>query len=95
MKTNSTGEYKFTSTRSAPYPNRDVAAHIHPIIKEPDKNEYYFDEYWFDNDPLLTKESRAKMENRGGSGIIHLTKTNGVWTGTRNIVLGLNIPNYK
>ncbi len=95
MKTNAKGEYKFTSIKPAPYPNRDIPAHVHPIVKEPDKNEYYFDDYWFDDDALLTKEKRATRENRGGSGTIHLTKINGVWTGTRNIVLGLNIPDYK
>lgn len=95
MKTNRKGEYKFTSIKPAPYPNRDIPAHIHPIVKEPDKNEYYFDDYWFDDDALLTKEKRTKLEKRGGSGIIHLTKINGVWSGTRNIILGLNIPDYK
>jgi len=95
MKTDAKGEYKFTSIKPAPYPNRDIPAHIHPIIKEADKNEYYVDDYWFDDDSLLTREKRANMERRGGSGIIHLTKNNGVWTGTRNIILGLNIPNYR
>lgn len=95
MKTNDKGEYKFVSIKPAPYPNRDIPAHIHPIIKEADKNEYYIDEYWFDDDPLLTKEKRASVENRGGSGIIHLTRTNGIWRGRRDIVLGRNIPNYQ
>ncbi|MGI8657126.1 MAG: intradiol ring-cleavage dioxygenase [Pyrinomonadaceae bacterium] len=96
MKTNATGEYKFTSIKPAPYPNRDIPAHVHPIVKEPDTNEYYIDDYWFDNDALLTKEKREKRENRGGSGIIQLTKNgDGIWTGKRNIVLGLNIPNYR
>jgi protocatechuate 3,4-dioxygenase, beta subunit len=96
MKTNQKGEYKFRSIRPAPYPNRDVAAHIHPIIKEPDKNEYYIDEYWFDDDPLLTDEKRAKLEKRGGLGIIHLSRNEkGVWVGKRDIVLGLNIPDYR
>ena len=96
MRTNASGEYKFTTIKPAPYPSRDNPAHIHPIIKEPDKNEYYIDEYVFDDDPLLTEEKRAKLENRGGSGIVRLTKSSdGVWTGKRNIILGLNIPDYK
>jgi protocatechuate 3,4-dioxygenase beta subunit len=95
MKTTAQGEYQFTSIRPVAYPNRQIPAHIHPIIKEPDKNEYYLDEYRFDDDPLLTKEERSKAENRGGSGVIHLTKRNGVWVGKRDIVLGLNIPNYR
>ncbi|HKP13817.1 MAG TPA: intradiol ring-cleavage dioxygenase [Blastocatellia bacterium] len=96
MRTNPRGEYRFRSIRPAPYPNRDIPAHIHPIIKEPDKNEYYLDEYWFDDDPLITADKRAKMEKRGGLGIIHLSKNDkGVWVGRRDIVLGLNIPDYR
>jgi protocatechuate 3,4-dioxygenase, beta subunit len=65
-------------------------------VKETDKNEYYMDEYVFDDDPLVTKEYRAKQENRGGSGVIKLAKNqNGIWVGRRDIILGLNIPNYK
>jgi protocatechuate 3,4-dioxygenase beta subunit len=96
LKTNASGEYKFTTIKPAPYPNTDNPAHIHPIVKEADKNEYYIDEYVFDDDPLLTQEKRSKLENRGGSGIVRLTKSaDGLWTGTRNIILGLNIPNYR
>ena len=96
MKTNERGEYKFISIRPAPYPNAHVPAHIHPVVKESDKNEYYIDEYLFDDDALLTREPRPKVENRGGSGIIHLARnSDGVWVGRRDIVLGLNIPNYR
>ncbi|MGH9766467.1 MAG: intradiol ring-cleavage dioxygenase [Blastocatellia bacterium] len=96
MKTNERGQYKFRSIRPAPYPGRTDPAHIHPIVKEADKNEYYMDEYVFDDDPLVAKEYRAKQENRGGSGITKLTKNqNGIWVGRRDIVLGQNIPNYK
>lgn len=96
LKTNASGEYKFTTIRPAPYPSRDNPAHIHPIIKEPDRNEYYIDEYVFDDDPLLTQERRARLENRGGSGVIHPVKgSDGSWLGKRNITLGLNIPDYS
>lgn len=95
MKTDEKGRYKFRSIKPAAYPGRKDPAHIHPVVKEKDKNEYYIDEFRFDDDPLLTKEERAKEEKRGGSGIIKLTKQNGVWIGHRDIVLGYNIPNYK
>ena len=95
MRTNDRGEYKFTSIRPAPYPNGQIPAHIHPVIKEPDKNEYWIDEYLFDDDPVLAREQQ-KQQNRGGSGIIHLAKNSeGVWIGRRNVVLGQNIPNYR
>ena len=96
MKTNALGQYTFRTIKPTPYPNRNIPAHIHPIVKEPDKHEYYIDEYRFDDDPLLTAEERSRAENRGGSGIIHLAKSStGLLVGRRDIVLGRNIPNYS
>jgi len=95
MKTGVNGRYKFRSIRPGAYPGRKDPAHVHPVVKEADKNEYYIDEFRFDDDPRLTKEERAKEEKRGGSGILKLSRQNGVWIGHRDIVLGHNIPNYK
>ncbi len=96
MKTDARGQYKFHTIKPAAYPGRKDPAHIHPTVKEPDKNEYYIDEYRFDDDPLLTAQERARAEKRGGSGIIKLTKNStGIWVGQRDIVLGQNIPNYR
>jgi protocatechuate 3,4-dioxygenase beta subunit len=96
VKTSDKGKFKFHSIRNAPYPNRNIPAHIHIIVKEPKKTRYYIDEVWYDDDPLVTKKLRNEAEKRGGDLIIHLAKNNaGVWTGNLNIVLGLNIPDYK
>jgi protocatechuate 3,4-dioxygenase beta subunit len=96
VKTNAQGIYKFTTIRPAPYPGRDIPAHVHLVVKEPDKNEYYLDEVWFDDDPLVTPEKRAQTAQRGGSGIIHLTKDkHRWWSGQRNIIVGRNIPDYR
>jgi protocatechuate 3,4-dioxygenase, beta subunit len=95
MKTNEKGEYKFNTIKPAPYPKASIPAHIHPVIKEPGKNEYYIDEFLFDDDTLLTANERSRQENRGGSGIVKLSKSaNGIWIGKRDIVLGKNIPDY-
>jgi protocatechuate 3,4-dioxygenase beta subunit len=94
IKTNKKGEYKFYTLKPAPYPGTNIPAHIHPIIKEPDKNEYYIDEYLFEGDPFLTASQRAKVELRGGSGIISLQMKSNIYYGKRNIILGLNIPSY-
>lgn len=95
VKTDKNGMYKFYTLKPVAYPNRRDPAHIHVTIKEPDKNEYWIDEYLFDDDPLLTKEQRNHAENRGGNGIIKLvTQSNGIATATRNIYLGKNIPGY-
>jgi protocatechuate 3,4-dioxygenase, beta subunit len=94
VKTGKDGYYKFYTLKPAPYPGSNIPAHIHATIKEPDKNEYWIDEYLFDDDPLLTKEERQKQEKRGGYGIIRLASDKGLLNGTRNIILGKNIPDY-
>ena len=94
VKTNEKGEYKFYTLRPAPYPGGKIQAHIHPVIKEPGLNEYYIDEFVFDDDPMVNSNYRNKMELRGGSGIMKLQKVNGMLVGHRDIILGLNIPNY-
>ncbi len=95
MKTDGQGSYKLVTIRPASYPNRQAPQHIHPIIKEPGTSLYWIDEYLFDDDPLLNEEEKKRQEKRGGPGIIHLTKdAQGVWIGKRDIVLGMNIPNY-
>jgi protocatechuate 3,4-dioxygenase beta subunit len=96
MRTDGNGFYKFYTLRPAHYPDGNAMAHIHVTIKEPDKNEYWISEYLFDDDPLLTAEKRKMEEARGGSGIIKLIPAaNGTAQGTRNIILGLNVPNYS
>ena len=96
MKTDRQGRYRFRTIRPAPYPNGRIPAHIHPIVKEPRRNEYYIDEYLFGDDPLVTRKERGRMENRGGSGIVDVTRNKeGVWVGHRDIILGRNIPHYE
>lgn len=94
VKTNRQGRYRFYTLKPAPYPGRSDPAHIHPVVKEPGKNEYYIDEFRFDDDPLLTVSERGKAENRGGSGIMRLQSKCGMLAATRDIILGKNIPDY-
>lgn len=94
LRSGSRGEYAFSTIRPAPYPQGDLPAHVHVVVKEPDRNEYYLDDFLFDDDPLLTAAKRAVLENRGGSGIMRLKKDNGRWLGRRDLVLGRHIPNY-
>ncbi len=95
VKSDTNGRYAIYTVRPAPYPNRNLPAHIHPCIKEPtiDK-EYYIDEFVFDDDKLLTGEKRKQLENRGGSGILRILKKGDLQIAEHNIILGLNIPNY-
>lgn len=95
VKTGADGKYSITSIRPGAYPSNRAAQHIHPIIKEPNLSLYWIDEYLFHDDPLLGEEEKNRQEKRGGNGIIHLTKNaQGVWIGHRDIILGLNVPNY-
>lgn len=94
VKTGSNGTYKFYTFRPASYPNRKEQEHIHIIVKEPNINDYYIDSYVFDDDPLLTDTKRNKLKKRGGSGIVKPKFENGILTVKRDVILGLNIPNY-
>jgi protocatechuate 3,4-dioxygenase beta subunit len=96
MKTNEKGEYRFYTLRPAPYPGNHFPAHIHMIIKEPDKNEYWIEDYVFDDDPLVNEAYRKNESKRCGTGIITLTKVDisGLSTGKRDLLLGMNIENY-
>jgi protocatechuate 3,4-dioxygenase beta subunit len=94
VKTDAEGKFTINSIRPAPYPNGQIPAHIHIMVKEPGKTRYYIDEVWFDDDPFVTKSLRERAEKRGGDMIIHLTKKNDTWESSLPIRLGLNIPNY-
>ncbi len=95
IKTDETGRYTFYTFRPAAYPDRSEAEHIHLTVKEPDKNEYYLDDYLFEDDPILTAQKRKILSNRGGSGIGNPQLENGIHTIHRDIILGLNIPDYE
>ena len=93
--TDSEGNYTFYTFRPAAYPSRDEPEHIHLTVKEPGKTAYYLDEFVFADDPLLTKERKIHLQNRGGSGIVNPTLENGILTIHRDLILGKNIPGYE
>lgn len=95
VKSDEKGRYEFKTIRPASYPNSRNPQHIHPIIKEPGLTLYWIDEFLFKDDPLLSEQEKTRNEGRGGSGVIELKKNEkGIWIGKRDIILGLNIPNY-
>ncbi len=94
VKTDANGRYTFFTHRPASYPNRPAPEHIHITIKEPGKNPYFMDEFIFADDPLLTADYLASLPNRGGSGLLNLEEKEGMLVGKRDLILGLNIPNY-
>ena len=95
IRTGNDGKYTIYTFRPGAYPNGQEAEHIHITVKEIDKNEYYIDSIVFDDDTLLTVTARNSLTKRGGSGIVTSTNQNGILTMERDIILGMNIPNYK
>ena len=88
MKTNEAGQYRFETIRPASYPNSQNPAHVHMIVKEPGRQEYWIDSIHFEDDPLLSSDDHSADEARGGSGVIALERdAQGVWRGVRDIVL--------
>ncbi|HZH66219.1 MAG TPA: hypothetical protein VEY10_15080 [Flavisolibacter sp.] len=94
IKTNTLGRYKFYTLRPASYSKQGPPAHIHITVKEPDKSEYWIDDFHFADDPLLTAEDRKKFQNRGGNGVIRVEKRAGVFYGERHIYLGKAVTDY-
>ena len=95
IKTDKTGRYTFYTFRPGAYPGRMENEHIHLTVKEPGKNEYYLDEFVFEDDPLLKKSEIKSFENRGGSGLMDPVQKDGMLHVKRDIVLGLNVPDYE
>lgn len=94
-KTDADGKYTFYTFKPATYPSRTEPAHVHLTIKEPGKQEYWIDSILFEDDDLLTQNVRNRLRNRGGSGVLKLDKKDGHLLAQRDIILGLNIPNYR
>jgi len=94
IRTDADGNYSFYTLRPASYPNSNNPQHVHVVIKEPGKTEYWIVDFLFSDDPLVTKEMREAKNERGGPGIVTLQMENGMMTATRNIYLGRHIPGY-
>jgi len=95
VKTDLNGSYTFFTFRPAAYPNGREPEHIHMTVKEPDRNEYYVDPIMFIDDPILIESEKQNLKIRAGSGIVELKKENGIKTARRDLILGLNIPDYN
>lgn len=96
MKTDKAGRYSYYTLKPAPYPNRSGPAHIHYTILEPNGKYYWLGSCHFIGDSLLTtKETNPDHPRGGSSGLLTLKKEGGVYVGTRDIILGQNIPEYE
>jgi protocatechuate 3,4-dioxygenase beta subunit len=88
VRTNASGSYEFRTIRPAPYPSRSEPAHIHMTVLPPGGEEYWIDSVMFADDPLLTDRIRARLESRGGTGVVDLERdAGGVLNAHRDIIL--------
>ncbi|MDX5338775.1 MAG: intradiol ring-cleavage dioxygenase [Cyclobacteriaceae bacterium] len=94
VKTGMDGKYTFYTFRPAAYPSGTEPEHIHLTVKEPGKSEYYLDDFLFEDDPMLSSEIKKNRPNRGGSGIQMPRENMGILEIKRDLILGLNIPEY-
>ena len=96
LKTNKDGRYSFYTILPAPYPSRSEPAHIHYEVLEPNGKYYYLESCYFEGDSLLTgTEINPKAPRGGTSGVLTLRKEGDLLIGTRDIILGKNIPGYE
>lgn len=96
VKTDESGHYRFETIRPGAYPGRTVPEHIHMHVIEPGRVSYYIASVHFDDDPLLTPAEKRRAETgRGGSALVRPERgADGVWHVRRDVVLGLEIPDY-
>ena len=95
-RTDADGGYRFDTIRPAGYPGTRLPQHIHMHVLEPGRCTYYIDDIHFTDDDRLTESQRQGMgRGRGGFGLLTPELENGVWSVTRDIELGANIPGYE
>lgn len=96
VKTGNDGRYTFYTLKPGTYPSRSQPAHIHPIILEPDGKYYWLGSFFFEGDPLLTKNELEQESPRGGSpGVVTLQNEGDLLVAQRNFILGKNISDYE
>ncbi len=86
-KTGADGVYVFDTIKPAPYPDMTMPAHVHLFIGEPGRRAYWIDDVVFAGEYGVDAAYRARMENRGGDGIVSLTRESGIWHALRDIAL--------
>jgi len=96
IKTGVDGRYTFYTSKPGAYPGRKDAAHIHPVILEPEGKYYWVDEFLFEGDSLITPAQREVKAPVGGtSGILQLRRDGNLLVGERDLILGRNVKGYS
>jgi len=87
LRTGADGRYLIETIRPGSYPTRSEPAHVHMTLRPPGEPERYIDDVVFEGDPLLTAEHRARLRQRGGTGITQLQRSDDGFHVTRDIYL--------
>ena len=95
IQTDASGSYTFYTFRPAAYPDGTEPEHIHLTVKESGINAYYLDDFLFADDPGLSPTKVKNLSHRGGNGVVSPVLENGILQVKRNLILGLNIPDYE
>ena len=64
-KADEQGRFTFQTIRPAPYPGRQVPAHVHFTAFTPSGERFHAGEVKFENDPLLSKRERDEASKAG------------------------------
>lgn len=87
IKTNENGQYTFFTFVPGKRLSSGKLKHIHPVVKEPKKEEYSLPAYIFDNDPKLSKICRKRLKKQNINSILKLEKKEDIFIAKRDIVL--------
>lgn len=75
VRTDREGRYEFRTTRPGPYPRGRTPAHIHAKVYGAGYAERWIEEYWFEDDPFVPDEARARYRDSGAfSPIMKVTR---------------------
>lgn len=86
-KTDKKGQYQIQTIRPGQYPNGNIPAHIHAVLRLPNGEAFYINDFVFKDDKFVTSHYIRSLRETGGNGIVDLKRSQAGWTGTRDIVL--------
>ncbi len=67
-KSDAEGRFRFQTIRPGPYPQRNVAAHVHFTLFTPSGERYHAGEVKFEDDPVLSQRERDESKRAGEFG---------------------------
>jgi protocatechuate 3,4-dioxygenase beta subunit len=89
MRTDAEGRYRFETIRPAPYPGERIPAHIHGTLSGPGLSERYFEDFFFEGDPLVPARDVERSRAAGRFGNVLSLRVEG---GVAHAVRDLRVP---